>query len=375
MSNFDQLIDRRKTQSTKWEKYAGRDILPFWIADMDFAVPDFILTALRERLEHPIIGYTKPPPSITEAFQGWLQHHFGWAVPEDWVVWLPGVVPGMNMAARCITSTQKLMIPTPVYYPFLEMADNVQRHDVQVPLVLEHNCWRMNYDQMQAQVDDVKMVMIANPQNPTGRAYTRAELEALADFVDRNDLILVSDEIHCNIILAEDTKHLPIAQLVPEVAHRTVSLFAATKTYNIPGLGCAAAVIPDPKLRAQFQAQEAGLIPGIGPLNLVASEAAFNDRSTWLAELLEQLRRNMRRLQSVVGPRMTTVEATYLAWVNIADLGLNDVEAHFEAHGLGISDGAQFGHPDYIRFNFACPDALLTEGLERLGQALTNQAI
>ena len=168
---------------------------------------------------------------------------------------------------------------------------------------------------------------------------------------------------------------MPIAQLVPEVAHRTVSLFAATKTYNIPGLGCAAAVIPDPKLRAQFQAQEAGLIPGIGPLNLVASEAAFNDRSTWLAELLEQLRRNMRKLQSVVGPRMTTVEATYLAWVNIADLGLNDVEAHFEAHGLGISDGAQFGHPDYIRFNFACPDALLTEGLERLGQALTNQAI
>ena len=221
----------------------------------------------------------------------------------------------------------------------------------------------------------MKMVMIANPQNPTGRAYTRAELEALADFVDRNDLILVSDEIHCNIILAEDTKHLPIAQLVPEVAHRTVSLFAATKTYNIPGLGCAAAVIPDPKLRAQFQAHEAGLIPGIGPLNLVASEAAFNDRSTWLAELLEQLRRNMRKLQSVVGPRMTTVEATYLAWVNIADLGLNDVEAHFEAHGLGISDGAQFGHPDYIRFNFACPDALLTEGLERLGQALTNQAI
>jgi cystathionine beta-lyase len=372
MSNFEQLIDRRSSHSTKWDKYAGRDILPFWIADMDFAVPDFILDALRERLEHPIIGYTKPPASITEAFQGWLQHHFQWSIPEEWIVWLPGVVPGMNMAARCLQAHQQLMIPTPVYYPFLEMAENAKLSDVRVPLILDQGCWRMDMQQMQAQVGQVKMVMIANPQNPTGRAYTRAELEALAEFIDRNDLILVSDEIHCNIVLAEDREHLPIAQLVPDIAKRTISLFAATKTYNIPGLGCAAAVIPDANLRAAFQTQEAGLVPGIGPLNLIASEAAFNDRSNWLDELLNTLRANQQKLRNLVGARMTEVEATYLAWINIADLGLNNVEAHFESHGLGISDGAQFGHPDYIRFNFACPDALLTQGLARLNSALAK---
>ncbi len=371
MSNFEQLIDRRGTHSTKWEKYAGRDILPFWIADMDFAVPEFILDALRQRLDHPIVGYTKPPTTLTEAFQGWLDHHFNWAVPEEWVVWLPGVVPGMNMAARCLTPDQRMMIPTPVYYPFLEFADNVQRQDVRVPLVLDQGRWSMDLQHMQRQVDHVKMVMIANPQNPTGRAYTLPELEALAEFVERNDLILVSDEIHCNIVLAENAQHLPIAQVVPTIANRTISLFAATKTYNIPGLGCAAAIIPDPQLRAQFQDQEAGLVSGIGPLNIVASETAFNDRSNWLEGLLAQLRSNVQKLEQVVGTRMTPVEATYLAWVNIADLGINDVAAHFEAHGLGISDGAQFGHPDYIRFNFACPDELLTEGLQRLGRALS----
>ena len=207
MSNFEQLIDRRGTHSTKWEKYAGRDILPFWIADMDFAVPEFILDALRQRLDHPIVGYTKQPTTLTEAFQGWLDHHFNWAVPEEWVVWLPGVVPGMNMAARCLTPDQRMMIPTPVYYPFLEFADNVQRQDVRVPLVLDQGRWSMDLQHMQRQVDHVKMVMIANPQNPTGRAYTLSELDALAEFVERNDLILVSDEIHCNIILADTAQH------------------------------------------------------------------------------------------------------------------------------------------------------------------------
>lgn len=372
MNDFDQQIDRRNSHSTKWDKYHGRDILPFWIADMDFAVPDFIRDALYARLDHPIIGYTKPPAALTEAFQGWLQYHYQWSIPEEWVVWLPGVVPGMNMAARCLGLEEKVMIPTPVYYPFLEIADNVQRQDVRVPLLLDRGRWQMDLDRMQTLVDGVKMVSIANPQNPTGRAYTLAELQALADFIQRNDLILVSDEIHCNIVLAEESQHLPVAQWLPDIAHRTISLFAATKTYNIPGLGCAAAVIPDADLRAQFQAQEAGLVPGIGPLNLVASEAAFNDRSDWLNQLLGQLRANAAKLATVAGTRMTKVEATYLAWINIADLGLNDVEAHFESHGLGISDGAQFGHPDYIRFNFACPDAMLNQGLERLNKALSN---
>ena len=182
----------------------------------------------------------------------------------------------------------------------------------------------------------------------------------------------MSDDIHCNLIIDPLAQHLPIAHAVPEIAKRTITLFAATKTYNIPGLSCAAAVIPDAQLRARFQAKEQGLVSGVGPLNHIASEACFNDRSDWVPNLLTQLRSNYERLQTVAGPRMSTLEATYLAWIDVRDLGLNDIDAHFENHGLGISNGKQFGLEGHIRFNFACPEATLDEGLARLRESLST---
>jgi cystathionine beta-lyase len=369
--DFDTVIDRSGTHATKLQKYEGMDVLPFWIADMDFAVPDFILEPLRARLDHPIIGYTKKPDSLTEAFQGWLAHHFGWQVPEEWVVWLPGVVPGLNMAVHMLAPDEQILVPTPIYYPFLDLQENTHRGQVAVPLRLEDGLWRMDMDAMSAATHDrVRMVCIANPQNPTGRCYSLAELEALGDFIERHDLLLVSDEIHCQLILDEDKTHRPIAHAVPSIAHRTVSLFAATKTYNIPGLGCAAAVIPDPQLRQRFLATRGDLVPGPGPLNYLASEVAFNDRSDWVPQLLAILRRNRDLVASVAGPRMSKLEATYLAWLNVEDLKLNDLDAHFESHGLGLSNGAPFGHPGYVRFNFASPLPVLEAGLARLTKAL-----
>lgn len=370
---LDQVINRQGTQSTKWEKYADRDILPFWIADMDFASPDFVFQALQQRLEHPILGYTKTPDTLTEAFQGWLAYHFNWHVPEEWIVWLPGVVPGLNMAAHTLNCDQSIMIPTPVYYPFLEIGENSGLEQILTPLQLINGHWEMDIERMGDQLTKgTKMVFIANPQNPTGRAYTLDELTALAQFIEANDLLLVSDDIHCNLIIDPDAKHLPVALAVPEIADRTISLFAATKTYNIPGLSCAAAVIPNAQLRARFQGMEKGLVPGVGPLNHVASQACFNDRSDWVPNLLTQLRANHERLKSVAGGRMSTLDATYLAWIDVRDLRLNDLEAHFESHGLGISDGKQFGLEGHIRFNFACPKATLDEGLARLHESLND---
>ncbi len=371
--NFDAVIDRRNTNATKLQKYAGADILPFWIADMDFAVPEFILAPLRERLEHPIIGYTKKPDSLTLAFQNWLMHHYGWQVPEDWVVWLPGVVPGLNMAVNMLAPDQQLLVPTPIYYPFLDLQENTKREQLAVPLALSDGKWSMDLSAMADAVNpQTKMVCIANPQNPTGRCYSLDELGALADFIERHDLLLVSDEIHCQLILDEDKAHLPIAHAVPEIAQRTVSLFAATKTYNIPGLGCAAAVVPDPHLRKRFLATRGDLVPGPGPLNYIASEAAFNDRSDWVPQLQATLRRNRALVEAVAGHRMSKMEATYLAWIDIADLQLNDVDGHFESHGLGLSNGAPFGHEGYVRFNFASPKPVLDEGLKRLRASLQN---
>ena len=368
---LNQLIQRQGTQSTKWEKYGGRGILPFWIADMDFASPDFVLQALQQRMEHPILGYSQQPDSLTKAFQDWLIHHFGWQVPEEWVVWLPGVVPGLNMAAQTLRNDQSIMIPTPVYYPFLEIGQNANVEQILTPLKLVNGRWEMDIDYMSQQLaKSTKMVFIANPQNPTGRAYSVVELCALAEFIETNDLLLVSDDIHCNLIIDPMAKHQPLAHVLPEIAKRTITLFAATKTYNIPGLSCAAAVIPDAQLRARFQATEKGLVSGVGPLNHIASEACFNDRSDWVPNLLTQLRTNYERLITVAGPRMSLLEATYLAWIDVRDLGLNDIDAHFENHGLGISNGKQFGLEGHIRFNFACPEAMLDEGLARLRESL-----
>jgi len=374
--DFDRVIDRRGTFSTKWERYAGRDILPFWVADMDFAMPEFIRTAIAARLEHPIMGYTRTPAPVVTAFQTWLQRNFGWQVPDAWLVWLPGVVTGFNLAARAVARPGgSVMIPTPVYYPFLDVPQNADQHAIQVPLCREGSRWVMDFDALEAAVTaDTRLLLLSNPQNPTGRAYSRAELEAVAAFCLRHGLVLCSDEIHCNLILDPAARHLPVASLAPEIAAATISLYAVTKTYNIPGLSCAVAVIPDPELRRSFQRAQAGLVASVGPLAWAATQAGLDDQSTWLPELLDYLRGNHARVQAVIGARMTPVEATYLAWIDLRDLGLANPGAFLESHGIGLSDGAAFGGPGFVRFNFACPRSLLEQGLERFQHALASAA-
>ena len=369
MSQFDQLISRANTHSTKWTKFPP-DVLPFWVADMDFAAPDFILNALRQRLDHPILGYTKTPASLTESFQGWLRHHYQWDVPAQWIIWTPGVVPQLNQAAQMLPPGSQLMIPTPVYHPFLALAEHAGLTDIRVPM-LEQPQWGMDFEAMERAVTPAtRSLMICNPQNPTGRCYDAAELSMLADFVERHDLLLVSDEIHCPIILDEHSRHRPVAAACPQIAQRSISLYAATKVYNIPGLSCAAAVIPDPEIRRRFLDTRAGLQAGIGPLGFVASEAAFDDRSDWIPQLLDYLRGNLRLIEDALGDRVAPLQATYLAWIDVRDKQLDNTERHFAAHGVGISPGAQFGEPGFIRLNFGCPRSLLEQGLQRLCDAL-----
>ena len=375
--NFDEEIDRSHTTSSKWERYAGRDILPFWVADMEFATPGFILDAIRARLDRQIIGYTRTPPEIVAAFQSWLARSYAWTVPEEWLVWIPGVVPGVNMTARAVAEADGgILIPTPVYYPFLSVPENAGQASLQVPLCRDGRRWVMDFDALQSAVDAhspgrARLLLLSNPQNPTGRAYSTAELTMLADFCLKNDLSLCSDEIHCSILLEPEARHTPIASLYPEIAERTVSLFAATKSYNIPGLPCAVAVIPDPKLRRAFEQAEAGLLPNISPLAFTASTAAFADEGSYLPELLAYLRSNRDRLAEVVGDRMGPVEATYLAWIDISDTTVaRHAGEHFEQHGVGLSNGADFAGEGFVRFNFACPRSMLERGLGRLEGAL-----
>ena len=372
MTKFDRRIDRRGTGSAKWDKYHGRDVLPFWVADMDFEGPDFLLDALRARLEHPVFGYTRVPDGLVAAFQGWLDRIYQWQVPEEWLVWIPGVVTGLNLAAMATAEPGGgVLIPTPVYYPFRSVPAHAGQRSIEVPMQRDGDRWVMDIDALEAATDaDTHILMIANPQNPTGRVYDQAELQELAAFAARRDLVICSDEIHCPILLDQQAVHRPIASLDPAIAERSISLYAATKAYNVPGLSCAVAVIPDAGLRRRFNKARRGLTPLIGPLAYTASEAVFNDQSGWLDRLLAYLRGNHERVLAVAGQRMTPVEGTYLAWIDVRDLCLDDPEAHFERHGIGLSGGDAFGGPGFVRFNFGCPRSLLEEGLARFSAAV-----
>ena len=375
MIRHEPPIDRRGTSSEKWERYAGRDILPLWVADMDLPTAPFVLDAVRERLEHPILGYTAPPARMVEAFVAWLRGRYGWRVDEDWLVWIPGVVTGFNVAARtAATEARDLVIPAPVYGPILKVPANAGLTGVVSPLVLNRGRWEMDIDDLASRVSPATAaVLFCNPQNPTGRVYDRGELEALAELALRNHTIVISDEIHCPIILDPTKKHVPIASLDRMIEARSISLFAPTKAFNFPGLNAAVAVIPDASLREAYETVGTGLISTHSPLAFAALTAAFEDDTDWLDEQNAFLAGNARRLETAVagidGIRTTPVEGTYLAWLDVSALGLADAATAFEDHGLGLHAGEEFGGPGFLRFNFGCPRSILDQAIDRLVQA------
>ena len=373
MSIFDTPPDRRDSDSIKWGKYAGRDILPLWVADMDFAAPPAVLAALHRRIEHGVFGYGGPWPSLTESVLAHLQGEYGWSIEPEWLVWLPGLVTGLNVACRAVDG--EVLTATPIYPPFLSAPHFSGRKLNRVDLALDNNRWQWDMAAVQqATTAATRLFLFCHPHNPVGRCWSRDELLALADYAERNDLVVCSDEIHCGLILDADKRHIPFASLSPAAAQRSITLLAPSKTFNIPGLGCAFAVIPNPALRRRFEQAMHGIVPHVNVLGLAACEAAFRHGGDWHRDLIAYLRGNRDRvaatMASLPGVRMAPVEATYLAWIDVRDLRLAKPAAHFEAHGIGLSDGADFGAPGWLRLNFGCPRATLDEALSRFERAV-----
>ena len=244
MGEFDRLIDRRSTFSAKWDKYQGRDVLPFWVADMDFPAPSFLLDALAERVRHGILGYTRTPEPLAAVFCEWMKRNHGWQVAEEWLVWFPGVVPGLNLTAMAAAEPDgAILIPTPIYYPFLSVPANAGQRLIKAPMQRDGRRWVTDLDAMRAAADrHTHLLMIANPQNPTGRVFTKAELEALADFAERRNLLICSDEIHCGILLDGRARHIPIASAAAQTRSgrvsprkRSVRCSPAGRTQRQPG--------------------------------------------------------------------------------------------------------------------------------------------
>ena len=378
--NFDHLIDRRHSDSLKWNKYAGQDVLPLWVADMDFAAPPAVVAALEKRVALGHFGYSEPWPSLMEAVLGHLQREYGWAVAPDALVWLPGLVTGLNIACRAVDGA--VLTATPVYPPFLSAPRLSGRVLHTAPLALNDGHWGWDFAALEAALTpDTRLLLLCHPHNPVGRAWQAAELAALADFCKRHDLIVCSDEIHCGLVLDGGPAHIPLARLDDDIARRSITLMAPSKTYNIPGLGCAFAVIPDQALRRRFLAAMNGIVPHVNILGLAACEAAYRDCDDWHAALICYLSGNRDAVEQAVagipGLTMTHVEATYLAWIDargLAVAGIDHPAAFFEAAGVGLSNGADFGLPGWVRLNFGCPRATLDIALERMRLACAERS-
>ncbi len=380
--DFDTAPTRVGTDSQKWQQYAGRDVLPLWVADMDFLAPPAVIDALQRRVAHGIFGYARPVASTTEAVVGYCARRYGWSIDPAWLVWLPGLVVGLNVTALAFAQPgEEVLCLTPVYPPFMTAPRHRGRVARTVPLALDRTAgrWAIDWAALEAAVTPrTKLFFLCNPHNPVARVFRRDELERLAEFCLRHDLVLCSDEIHCDLILDETLPHRPTGTLGAEIAQRTITLLAPSKTYNVPGLGTSLAIIPHPELRARFVQATAGIVAEVNCLGYTACEAAFRHGEPWRQALLAYLRGNRDLLLATLAhdlPELAIeapIEATYLAWINVSRLGLADPLAHFEAHGVGLSEGRYFGadRGQYLRLNFGCPRATLAEALRRMAAAV-----
>jgi cysteine-S-conjugate beta-lyase len=375
--DFNTPIDRRSVGATKWDKYTGRNILPMWVADMDFRGPPQINAALAAHMQHGVYGYTRDEWS-TEPIAAYLKQQYDWDVRSSEIVTVPGLVCGLNVMTRAFADAgEGVLTTTPAYPPFMSSAVNQGRVSQQAPMQERDGAWSLDIDAMERAMHvrgpaATRMFMLCHPHNPTGRVWTQAELEAIARFCERHDLIVCSDEIHCDLILdGALQKHVPFAKACPALAARTVTLMAPSKTFNVAGLGAAIAVIQDETLRKKFEAAKAGIVPHVNVLGHVAMMAAWSGEcEAWRQQCLAHLRSNGERLVAAInqipGLKCTLPQATYLLWVDCRARFPEGAGKAFEAIGLGPNEGADFGWPGFARFNFGCTGATIDEAIRRL---------
>ena len=371
--DFDTPVDRAGTWSTRWERHAGRDVIPLWVADTDFRAAPAILQALSARIEHGVFGYSTPPPELRAVIAERMERLYRWRIDPSWIVFISGVVPGLHLAARKLVPPEgHALIPRPVYHHFKRAMELAPRAFTELPLVLQQGRWVFDLDVFkQAVTSKTRAVFLCNPQNPGGTVFRRDELERLAGL--SQNLVIVSDEIHCDLILEEGLRHVPIASLAPEISRRTVTLMSANKSFNIPAAGCGWAIIEDPGLRNAFAGDVGAHVAGSPSVfGLAATLAALQHGGSWLAAQLDYLRGNRDLVERSIGLPMAHVEATYLAWVDC--VSLNDASELFLKSGVAVSPGAQFGEPGFVRLNFGTQRSRLKEALKRISASLTTSS-
>ncbi|MDP6190898.1 MAG: PatB family C-S lyase, partial [Gammaproteobacteria bacterium] len=363
------------THSLKWNKYAP-DVIPLWVADMDFEAAPVIMEALQSRLAHGIFGYTRPESDWAQVIVDYYQQQHSWTIKPEWVVWVPGVVASMQLSCLALSGEHNTVLTPEIIYPHF--------HSVPVNSGKQRHLLPMTYDQQRLRIDlarlpeadtsDASIMLFCNPQNPGGCVYTREELAQIDDYCQANNLILVSDEIHADLILNDDKKHIPYGSISEHALDNSIVLGAASKTYNVAGLACSWAIIANDTLRQRFKAAMHGIISEINPFGFEATVTALQKGGEWQGQLLDYLRGNRdylaQQFATIEGMHMLPLESTFLAWIDISELNLEDPAAFFEAAGVGMSAGAGFNDKRFMRLNFGCQRAVLEEAIARIRKVL-----
>lgn len=384
--NFDAVIDRSNNYAAKWsemdKKYGTNDLLPMWVADMDFKAAPCIIDALKERLDQGIYGYTTRPISYNESIVKWVDRRYGWKIKSEWLMFSPGVIPAISMIINELTNeNDKIMIQEPVYSPFNSVVKQNKRELVISPLVkLKDGNYVMDYEDIEAKIKDVKMFILCNPHNPVGRVWSKEELKRLGDICLKHNVLVISDEIHSDIIL-KNNKHIPFGSISEAFAQNSITCMAPTKTFNIAGLQTSQVILPNEKYYKILDDAFIRIdIRRNNSFSLVATEAAYNKGEEWLEDYLEYLEDNIDFAINYINENIPSLkvkkpEGTYLLWVDFSETGLRDEEiskALVEKGRVALNAGESFGigGSGYQRINLACPRSMVEEGLNRIRKAI-----
>jgi cystathionine beta-lyase len=378
--NFDREIDRRNSDSIKWD-YFDKDVLPLWVADMDFASPEPVVQALIQRARHAVFGYPRESEELKEAIRGRQFEKYGWQVPPEAVALVPGVVTGFDIACHMLVPGQEgVLVQTPVYPPILKAWSVNKLLNQSMQLTQQPDgSYAIDWEAFEAAITpQTRLFILCNPHNPVGRVFRKNELERLAEICLRHDLLICSDEIHAELLFP-GSGHIPIASLDPEIARHTITLTAPSKTFNIAGLHCSAAIIPDADLREQYLKARQGLVGWVDVMAMTAALAAYSTGQEWLDQVLDYLNANRQFVFDTIngefpGISMGMPEGTYLAWLDCraTEIPGNPCQFFLERARVGLNDGGDFGPggEGFVRLNFGCPRSILEAALARMKKAL-----
>ena len=376
MNQFDKIISRFNTDSIRWNKY-NKDIIPLWVADMDFETPQCVIDAVSKRLNHKVFGYTHAPYQLKEEITQYIKDQFDWTIDPEWIVFTPSLVSSLYSIAQQVTKDDDHVLTLqPVYHHILQAASFSNRDYSAVPLDANNHRLILSVDGLKHyQKKNTRLLFFCNPHNPGGSLYSRAELTDIAEFCVNNNVMICSDEIHCNMI-HNGLQHIPVASLSEEIADQSITLMSLNKVFNIPGIGLAWMICKNKEIRKKIQAQIGTLIPDPQIISYVSTQAALRHGEPWRQELIQYLESNKLMLKNDIKQfqslQMYTMEASYLAWIDCSKLEIKDPAQLFLDHGLALQPGSMFQQDNHVRINIATPKSVLREALDRMNTAINS---